>query len=91
MPMEYPMKEITPKNKTRNCRRRKNPPEFDITFNGEEFSLPSEGADKMAPLNYYKIFWSDDIINLLIEQRNLYSVQQTGSSINKQIRDGAIY
>ena len=56
MPTEYPMEEITPKNKTRNCRWRKKPPEFDITFNGEEFSLPSEGADKMAPLNYFKIF-----------------------------------
>ena len=36
----------------------------------------------MTPLNYLKIFWSDDIINLLVEQTNLYSVQQTGSSIN---------
>ena len=36
----------------------------------------------MTPLNYFKIFWSDDIINLLVEQTNLYSVQQTGSSIN---------
>ena len=36
----------------------------------------------MTPPNYFKIFWSDDIINLLVEQTNLYSVQQTGSSIN---------
>ena len=36
----------------------------------------------MTPLNYFKIFWSDDIINLLVEQTNLYSVQQTGSSIS---------
>ena len=83
MPMEYPMEEITPKTKTHNYRRRKKPPpEFDITFKGEEFSLPPEGADEMTPLNYFKIFWSDDIINLLVEQTNLYSVQQTGSSIN---------
>ena len=82
MPMEYLM-EITPKNKTHNYRwRKKPPPEFDITFKGEEFSLPPEGADEMTPLNYFKIFWSDDIINLLVEQTNLYSVQQTGSSIN---------
>ena len=36
----------------------------------------------MTSLSYFKIFWSDDIINLLVEQTNLYSVQQTGSSIS---------
>ena len=84
IPMEYLMEETTPKNKTHNYRwRKKPPPEFDITIKGEEFSLPPEGADEMTPLNYFKIFWSDDIINLLVEQTYLYSVQQTGSSINK--------
>ena len=64
IPMEYPMEETTPKNKTHNYRwRKKPPPEFDITFKGEEFSLPPEGADEMTPLNYFKIFWSNDIIN----------------------------
>ena len=83
IPMEYPMEEITPKNKTHNYRWRKKPPaEFDITFKDDEFSLPPEGADEMTPLNYFKIFWSDDIINLLVEQTNLYSVQQTRSNIN---------
>ena len=83
MPVEYPMEEITPKNKTHNYRWRKKPPsEFDIVFKGEKFSLPPEGADEMTPLNDFKIFWLDDIINLLVEQTNLYSVQQTGSSIN---------
>ena len=83
MSMEYSMEEITPKNKTNNYRQRKKPPpEFDITFKGEKFSLPPEGADEITPLNYFKIFWSDDIINLLVEQTNLYSVQQTGSNLN---------
>ena len=41
MPMEYPTDEIIQKNKTLNYRWRKRPPpEFDITFKGEEFSLP---------------------------------------------------
>ena len=57
MPMEYPMEEIAPKNKTHNYRwRKKPPPEFDKTFKGEEFSLPQERADEMTPLNYFKIF-----------------------------------
>ena len=64
------MEEISPKNKTHNYRWRKKPtPEFDITFKDEKFSLPPEGAHEMAPLNYFKVFWSDDIINLLVEKQ----------------------
>ena len=38
IPMEYPMKEITPKNKTHNYRwRKKLPPEFDITLKVKSF------------------------------------------------------
>ena len=41
MPMEYPMEEITPKNKTHNYRWRKKPPtESDVTLTGGNFSLP---------------------------------------------------
>ena len=87
--MEYPMEKITLKSKSHNYRcnfcnyNYKNPPsEFDKPFKDEEFSLPPEGADEMTLPNYFKIFWSDDIINLLVEQTNLYTVQQTGSSIN---------
>ena len=73
-PWKTPWMKSPPKNKT--------PPEFDITFKGEKFSLPPEGADEMTLLNYFKIFWSGDIINLLVEQTHLYSVQQTESRIN---------
>ena len=61
---------------THNYRwRKKPPPKFDVTFKDEQFSLPPGGIDEMTPLNYFKMFWSDDIINLLVEQTNLYSVQ----------------
>ena len=37
----------------------------------------------MTPLKYFQVIWSDDIIDLLVQQTNLYSVQQNGSSINR--------
>ena len=46
------------------------------------FSLPSEEAVEIVPLNYFKGFSLDNIINLFVKPKNLYSVQQTGSSIN---------
>ena len=46
------------------------------------FSLPSEEAVEIVSLNYFKDFSLDNIINLFVKPTNLYSVQQTGSSIN---------
>ncbi|KAF9413698.1 hypothetical protein HW555_008144, partial [Spodoptera exigua] len=34
-----------------------------------------------APLNYFYLFFSEDIFTDLVEQTNMYSVQQTGKSI----------
>ncbi|KAJ8926222.1 hypothetical protein NQ314_021431 [Rhamnusium bicolor] len=36
----------------------------------------------MTPLAYFKLFFDDGIINNIVEQTNLYSVQKTGHSVN---------
>lgn len=36
----------------------------------------------MTPFSYFKIFIDDDIINNIVEQTNLYSVQKTANSVN---------
>ncbi len=35
-----------------------------------------------TPVEYFRQFWTDDIIDLVVQQTNLYSTQKTGSSIN---------
>lgn len=36
----------------------------------------------MSPHDYFKLFFSDDIVDLIVHHTNLYSVQKKGSSIN---------
>ena len=68
MPWNIPWKKSSQNAKLTITGGEKNPPlEFDITSKGEGFPLPPEGADERTPLNYFKKFWSDDIINLLVE------------------------
>ena len=35
-----------------------------------------------TPLEYFKFFWSDELIDLVVEQTNLYSTHKTGYSVN---------
>lgn len=55
--------------------------EVDTTFKGEQFPPPPEGADVMTPLQYFKLFWNDELTSLISEQTNLYSVQKSDKSI----------
>ena len=41
----------------------------------------------MKQLNFFKIFWSNDIIQTLVEQTNIYSVQFSGLSINTSVAE----
>ena len=52
--------------------------EPDTTFTGNDFRLPPDDVDTMTPLQYFKLFWSDDLMSLVAGQTNLYSVQKTG-------------
>ena len=57
------------------------PPKIDTTFKGEAFSRPPENFDEMNPIDFFRMFWTENITNLLVEQTNLYSVQKNGCSV----------
>ena len=70
------MQDLPPKKKKCTYRWRKNnPPVHDITFLGDDFSLPP--VDEQSPIDYFKIFWDDGITENLAEQTNIYSVQNS--------------
>ena len=46
----------------------------------DTFSAPP--ADQMTSMEYFSLFWDDTIMETLVYQSDLYSVQQTGASIN---------
>ena len=74
-----------PEKKTVYRWRKKEPPMFNRTFQGDEFSLPAR--DDMTPFEYFKLFWNDSITQNLVEQTNLYSVQVTGTSIATNVKE----
>ena len=41
----------------------------------------------MLPIGFLKIFWTDNITNMIAEQTNLYSVQNKRSSIETTAKD----
>ena len=62
--------------------RCKAPPECNTEFLGKEFSLPPDDFDTWTPLSYFKLFWEDNLNELISEQTNLYSVQKKSKSIS---------
>ena len=60
--------------------RKKEPAVADITFSGTELTCP-DNVNELNPFMYFKMFWDDSITQNIVEQTNLYSVQQTGCSI----------
>ena len=60
--------------------RKKEPAAVDITFSGTELTCP-DNVNELNPFMYFKMFWEDGITQNIVEQTNLHSVQQTGSSI----------
>ena len=59
--------------------RKRQPVHYDVAFKGEPFPPPP--LEDKTPLQYFKQFFDDNLIDLLVEQTNLYSVQTTGTSI----------
>ena len=58
-------------NASQNVRWRKQQPVYyDVAFKGEPFPPLKD----KTPLQYFKQFFDDDLIDLLVEQTNLYSV-----------------
>ena len=63
--------------------KKKEPELPDVSFTGSDFTLP-DNANELTPLLYLKMFWDDSITQNLVEQTNLYSVQQEGKCFNSQ-------
>ena len=67
-------------NTSQNVRWRKRQPVcYDVAFKGEPFPPPP--LEDKTPLQYFKQFFDNTLIDHLVEQTNLYSVQTTGTSI----------
>ena len=62
--------------------RKKEPALFDTSVKGGKFSPPPPNAENMTPFQYFQRFWDNEIRKYLTEQTNLYSMQETGKSIN---------
>ena len=61
------------------CWRKRQPLVYDVTFKVEPFPPPP--VEEYTPLQYFKQFFDDALIDHIVEHTNLYSVQSTGSSI----------
>ena len=67
-------------NEKQICKcRKKEPIVFDTSFKRKEFRPPLENAVEMASLQYFKLFWDDNIFEHIPHRTNLYSVQQSKS------------
>ena len=62
--------------------RKKEPALFDTSIKGGKFSPPPPNAENMTPFQYFQRFWDNEIRKYLTEQINLYSMQETGKSVN---------
>ena len=69
--------------------RKRDPVIYDVAFRGEPFPPPP--LEDKTPYQYFKQFFDDDLIVLLADQTNLYSVQSTGTSINVNHNEMEMY
>lgn len=58
--------------------RKKDIPFLNINFQMEK----GETVEQLTALDYFKLFWTNDITKLVTEQTNNYSVQKSGQSVN---------
>lgn len=74
------------KTKKANVKRtcwwqKREPAVYDAQFKGQEFSVPSENAIEMTPMQYFSKFWDDNVFKYIAYHTNLYSTQEIGKSI----------
>ncbi|CAH2089681.1 unnamed protein product [Euphydryas editha] len=55
---------------------------FKFTGCAEVDDIAFEPSEEKSPIEYFRLFFSDDIISLIVQQTNLYSTQLKGNSIN---------
>ena len=52
---------------------------MNVDYHGDSFPLPPDPA--MTPYQYFKSFLDYNLIDLITEQTNIYSLQESGVSI----------
>jgi len=62
---------------------------YDVAFKEEPFPPPP--LEDKTPLQYFKQFFDDALIDHLVEQTNLYSVQKAGTSIGLDHNETKMY
>ena len=62
--------------------RKTKPPIPNMDFVGDQFRLPSKDFENLSPHDIFSQFWSDDIIELTVEQTNQYGFLKKGKSVN---------
>ena len=60
-------------------------PCFNSLFIGA--SYPPPPVEEPTPLQFFKMFLDDELIDLLAEQTNLYSVSKSGNSVNTNLKE----
>jgi hypothetical protein len=55
----------------------------DIPFQNVNFEREKEDqVEELSALDYFKLFWTEELTNFVVEQTNNYSVQKSGVSVN---------
>ena len=65
----------------------KEPPAGNTEFHGNQFSNPPINFYEIRPIDFFKLFWTDNITQTLVEQTNLYSVQEQDKNISTCAKD----
>ena len=60
--------------------RSSKPTSGDYVFKGKSFTVPDMDYDE-TPLMYFKMFWNDELIELIAKQTNIFSFQKLGKTI----------
>ena len=79
-----PLQKKSKKKPSYHCRKIK-PLARDVTFLGNEFSLPPN--EELSPVQYFKNFWSNNITKNLATQTSIYSVQKSGTCIHTKAQE----
>ncbi|XP_028417996.1 piggyBac transposable element-derived protein 2-like [Dendronephthya gigantea] len=77
-----PSGEKSSKNKSKETSyrwQRKLPADVDTMFTGAPFPDPPE--NELTPIEYFKQFFGNELLDHIVDQSNLYSVQKSGKSV----------
>ncbi|KAI0229469.1 Chimeric ERCC6-PGBD3 protein [Lamellibrachia satsuma] len=61
----------------------------DLTFTGPEFAHPQTNEDGTlpTPLQSFRMFITEEMIELIVQYTNQYSLQKTGTSVNTNVKE----